>query len=102
MIQRVFLNPSDPTLTGKYDNAADEVVIVCDSTIAAFSVRLPDLTMQQNRTFTFYNIYTSGSGNDVTIQPVTGQIIMMNDTSYTLSAGSSKQFQTDSKKRWLY
>jgi len=101
-MQVVKLTPSDPTLVGKYDQVHDNIVVVCDSTVAAFSVRLPDLTMQQNRTFTFYNIYTSGSGNDVTIQPVTGQIIMMNDTSYTLSAGSSKQFQTDSKKRWLY
>jgi hypothetical protein len=101
MRTRVFLNPSQNVLVGAYPDTAEHVHVVCDSTNAAFSVRLPDLLNVEHREIIFYNLQESGAGHDVTVQAVAGQIINTADSEHVLHAGDTVTFVSDLKKRWI-
>jgi hypothetical protein len=101
MRTRVFLTPSDATLSGKYPASAEHVHIICDTSVAAFSVVLPDLLLAESREFIFYNLPENNVGNVLTVYPVTGQVIGVSDLSHTLAAFDTVGFVSDLRKRWL-
>lgn len=70
-MQRIFLNPSEPRLTGKYRSG--EVLVFCDATDAAFSVQLPDA---KGATDTVFFLFKSDSSvNAVTLATTNDQTI---------------------------
>lgn len=98
---RIFLNHIDNTLIGKAYQAAKHVHVICDSYQAPFSVNLPDLFIPENQEYIVYNIPSSGSGNDVTITPISGQLIAGNTTSHILHPYDAVTFVSDLKSKWL-
>lgn len=64
---RVFLSPVLPNLPGSFPAEAEEVIVVCDTTLGAFTVDLPVPYNNESRRFTLYNIAKSGSGGATTI-----------------------------------
>jgi hypothetical protein len=101
MRTRVFLTPSDNVLVGKYPQGADDVYVICDSTVAVFTVTLPDLFSPEHKEFIFYNMPEDGVGNDVTVACIAGQMINVNQFSHVLAPFDSATFVSDMKKRWL-
>lgn len=101
MRTRLFLNPSNNKLVGNYPPEAEHIHVVLDSSNAAFSIQLPDATIPEHKEYIFYNIPSSGSGNDVTLLPVTGQFVINSDTSHVLKAGDTVSATADLKKCWL-
>lgn len=101
MRTRLFLSPSNNTLVGAFPFDAEHIHIVLNSASAPFSVRLPDVKMPEHKEFIFYNIPSSGNGNDVTIYPVDGQKITVKDTSHILSPGDTVTFVADLRNTWL-
>jgi hypothetical protein len=101
MRTRVFLSPADIILSGKFPSTAEHVHVILDSTDSAFTVTLPDLIFQQDREFIFYNLPSSGAGNNVTIIPVGGQEIRIGEQSHVLAALDTVGFVSDMKSRWL-
>jgi hypothetical protein len=98
---RIFLNPSDSKLEGKYAEGAEHVHVVCDSALMAFSVALPNAITQEGREFVIYNHPSSGAGNDITITVVYGQYINVVNTTHVLAAWDSHTFVSDLKGNWL-
>jgi hypothetical protein len=101
MRTRVFLNPSNNVLVGKYPNDAEHVHVVCDSTSGEFPVTIPDLYSNEQREFIFYNVYESGLGNNVTLAASGNQIIGINGKTHILAPLDSLSMVSDLKKRWL-
>ena len=101
MRTRVFLNPSDNTLAGRYPEDCEHIHIVLDSSDATFTVRLPDCKLPEHKEFIFYNLPEIGSGHNVTIIPVTGQEINVRQFSHVLIPQDSATFVSDLRKRWL-
>ena len=102
MRTRVFLNPSETSLTGKYQGDEEHIHVVCDTTIASFTVLLPDLTQQKEKEFVFYNIPASGDGsNTVTIQCIQGQLIDNKYSSHVINVGDTITIVSNMKGSWL-
>jgi hypothetical protein len=101
MRTRVFLNPSDPVLVGKYSGDHEHVHVICDSSDAPFTIQLPDLFQPEHKEFIFYNMPENGTGNTVTIVTVSGQVMRINETSHALAALDTVGVVSDLKKRWL-
>jgi len=83
MVTRVFLNPSDNSITGRYTSEKD-IVCVCDTT-SAFSVTLPDYSIVYDKIFRFYNV----GDNDLTIRSIDGQLFKSGYSYHTLAPGKS-------------
>jgi hypothetical protein len=101
MRTRIFLNPSNNVLVGNYNPEVEHVHVVLDSSVAAFSVQLPDVTQPEHKEFIFYNYPSDGVGNAVTLVPVTGQLLINTDTSHVLQPGDTVSACADLKNRWL-
>lgn len=101
MRTRVFLSPSQPTLIGYYPDSAEHIHVVCDSSVAPFTVILPDVFQCEHKEIIFYNLAENGVGNPVTVVPVSGQQIRVNETSHVLANLDTACFVSDLKKRWL-
>jgi hypothetical protein len=101
MRTRIFLNPSNNVLVGAYPPGVEHVHVVLDSANAAFSVQLPDVTMPEHKEFIFYNYPSDGVGHDVTLLPVTGQLMINTDTSHVLQPGDTVSACADLRNRWL-
>jgi len=101
MISRVFLSPSDTSLEGKYPSNSDGIHVILDSSALHFSVSLPDLRLPENKEFYFYNIPTTGSGHDVTINTVNGQTINQSATSFIIPSTVTAIFTSDMVNRWV-
>jgi hypothetical protein len=86
---------------GAFRDDAEHVHIICDTATAAFTVTLPDLLFAEQREFIFYNLPETGAGNTLTVVPVSGQMIRVNESSHTLVALDTVGFVSDLKKRWL-
>lgn len=101
MRTRLFLNPSNNKLVGNYNPLAEHIHIILDSSIAAFSVRLPDVTKPEHKEFIFYNYPKRGTGNTVRLLPVSGQLMVNNDTYHDINPGDTVSCCADLKNRWL-
>jgi hypothetical protein len=99
MRTRCFLNPSDTRLS--FPQQAEHVHVVCNSAEAGFTVTLPDANMQESREFVFYNHPKTGAGNNVSVVPVSGQLINGKDTTHTLIPYDSATFVSDLRNNWL-
>lgn len=101
MRTRVFLNPSNNQLVGAFPAESEHIHIVCDSATAAFSIRLPDVKLPEQREFIFYNLPSSGAGHAVVIIPVDGQKLIVNDTAHSLSPFDTVSAVADLRNTWL-
>ncbi len=101
MRTRVFLNPSQNVLVGSYPQDAEHVHVVLDSSASAFSVDLPDLFLPEHKEIIFYNVPSDGAGHDVTINAISGQVILNSNTSHVLQPYDVVGFVSDLKSKWL-
>jgi hypothetical protein len=101
MRTRIFLNPSDTQLSGKYKAEAEHVHVILDSANDAFNVILPDMFMQETREIVFYNVPSNGAGNSVTIYAVTGQILAGGFAYHVVSPYDTVTFVSDMRGQWL-
>lgn len=69
--QKIIRTPSDNSLAGKISPDTEHVHILLDSSVAGFTVTLPDATATMQRELIFKNI----GSNNVTIQAQPGQYI---------------------------
>lgn len=100
-MQIIHLNATDNTLIGKYLEGETDIKIICDTSVAGFNVALPDLTTAVNKCFNFYNIPLTSFGKDLTITPVTGQKINVDEFKKTVPPFCHEEFVSDKKTRWL-
>jgi hypothetical protein len=101
MRTRVFLSPENNALVGAFPSESEHIHIVCDSANAAFTVQLPDVKQPENREFIFYNLPSSGAGHTVSIVPVSGQKLIVNDTAHSLSPFDTVSAVADLRNTWL-
>lgn len=64
---RVFLSPVLQNLPGSFPADAEEVIVVCDTTLGAFTIELPIPYNNESRRFTLYNISKYGVGGTITV-----------------------------------
>lgn len=101
MRTRVFLTPADNTLVGKFAEEHEHIHVICDSTIGAYSVILPDLFSPVHKEFIFYNLHTTGAGNAVTLRPQSGQTMDFTIVSHVVNPGDSVTVVSDMRGTWL-
>jgi hypothetical protein len=93
--QKIVLTPFDNALAGKINGDAEHVHVLLDSTLAPFTVVLPDATATMQREIICKNIGT----NDVTIIPIDGQFLDTS-TSHVISPLDLVSFWPDLVKTW--
>ena len=93
----IELDPTEPTIDGKYSHA-DRVLIKCDATNGAFTVTLPDATSVEGTVFKI--IKTDSTANVVTVDTVDNQTIN-SLTSIALSAQGDAAGLDSDNSNWL-
>lgn len=101
MRTRLRLSPENNVLNGAYPPNVEHIHIILDSANSAFTVTLPDVQLNEHREFIFYNNPSSGNGHNVTIVPVSGQLLIVRDTNHVLRPYDTVSFCADLKKTWL-
>jgi hypothetical protein len=99
MRTRLYLTPSNNVLA--YQGQAAHVHIECDSATGAFTVQLPDLFLPEDKEFIFYNMSSSGAGNEVTVRCVSGQLLSTGESEHVLNVGDTVTFVSNLKDKWL-
>lgn len=97
-MQIITLTPYQNAITGYGPN--ETVLVLCDASISAFSIDLPDVEGIENNTFIFKK--TDSTLNKITLTAKYGQMVDGNSTieidtlneSFTLSASSSSYYVT--------
>lgn len=102
MRTRLHLNSNTTEIAGQFPTDADEVLVICDTSNGAFTVTLPDCTACQNNAFTVFNMPENGIGAALTVIPISGQMMNLNETSHIIAAFGSATFVSDMKNRWLH
>jgi hypothetical protein len=101
MRTRIFLNHINTKL-GTIPPDAEHVHVICDTSIMAFSIELPDGAANANREIIFYNVPETGSGFAVTVTSRNGRwVIGQSASEHVLNPGDTVGFVSDLKKRWL-
>jgi hypothetical protein len=98
---RVYLSPANVALDGAFPPSADDVLVKCDSALGSFNINLVDALANEGRTFSFYNVPSSGNGYTVTIIAKPGQLINGTLTQITLLPDNSFSLDTDGAGGWL-
>jgi hypothetical protein len=93
--QKIVLTPYDSALVGKIQPSAEHVHVLLDSTIAPFTVPLPDATASMKRELIFKNIGV----NDVTLLPISGQYLDL-DISHVVEPLDLVGLWSDLVKTW--
>ena len=95
----IFLDNRDHSLDGKYQGAAEHLLIVLDSTYGVYSVMLPDCTLPKDKEFMFKNKGPS----QVTIECRGWQTIFTTSavTSHILNVGDFFSVRTDLVSQWI-
>jgi hypothetical protein len=101
MRTRVFLNPSNNILVGSYPADAEHIHVILDSSVAPFTVALPDVTQPEHKEFVFYNYPEDGVGNTVRVVPVSGQELRIREFYHDLAPLDTVGMVADLKNRWL-
>lgn len=73
----ITLNPSETSVSGRY-RPGDMVMVMCDATLAPFTVLMPDAQSADETTFRYFKI--DNSENIVTLEALPNQKIMNEDT----------------------
>lgn len=93
----ILLTPNSPQLTGKYPADAISIVVELDSSVAGFTVYLPDAKSNMNREFIFKNI----GANQVTVSTVLGQLIDNYETSHIIEYRDCVRLFSNRESRWV-
>lgn len=72
MIRKITLDAIDSTLSGQYESG-DILLVLCDATLAALNVVLPDVSSMRN--ILMFPMKIDASANAVTLTPLAGQTI---------------------------
>jgi len=95
----INLNNRDHSLDGKYQNAAEHLLILCDSTYGAYTIQLPDCTLPKDKEFMFKNM----GPNAITITCFGYQTIFVTSavTSHVMAVGEFFSVRTDLKSQYI-
>lgn len=98
MLRVVKLDAISSSLRGNW-SAGDRVLVLCDATLAAFSVTLPDAKSSDDVTFKI--IKTDTTSNAITVNTVESQTISGETFQTVTMRGDAMSLDSDGDNWWI-